>query len=80
MPYLITQHTAGQSTQCIPAASNDPPFTVEANVTDTLTTCQPWGIKIKGGTPPYDLTLAAVNSPLVINVTMGKQSSFHSPT
>ncbi|KAJ7312404.1 hypothetical protein DFH08DRAFT_654985, partial [Mycena albidolilacea] len=69
-PNLFTV-VAGQSTQCIPAASNDPPFTVEANVTDTLTTCQPWGIKIKGGTPPYDLTLAAVNSPLVINVTMG---------
>ncbi|KAF8170906.1 hypothetical protein K438DRAFT_1982463 [Mycena galopus ATCC 62051] len=69
-PNLFTV-VAGQSTQCIPAASNDPPFTVEANVTDTLTTCQPWGIKIKGGTPPYDLTLAAVNSSLVTNVTMG---------
>ncbi|KAJ7795471.1 hypothetical protein B0H13DRAFT_2511330, partial [Mycena leptocephala] len=69
-PNLFTV-VAGQSTQCIPAASNDPPFTVEANVTETLTTCQSWGIKIKGGTPPYVLTLAAVNSPLVINVTMG---------
>jgi hypothetical protein len=48
---------------------------VVANVTDTLTTCQPWGLTIKGGTPPYNLTLAAVNSPVVTNVTMGMQSS-----
>ncbi|KAF7335113.1 hypothetical protein MVEN_02262000 [Mycena venus] len=72
-PNLFTV-VAGQSTQYIPAASNKSPFTVEANITDTLTTCQPWGIKIKGGTPPYDLTLAAVNSPLVINVTMEAKS------
>ncbi|KAF7329007.1 hypothetical protein MVEN_02530800 [Mycena venus] len=69
-PNLFTV-VAGQTTQCIPAASNDPPFTVEANVTDTLTTCQPWGITIKGGVPPYNLTLAAINSPVVTNVTMG---------
>jgi len=69
-PNLFTV-VAGQTTQCIPPASNDPPFTVEANVTDTLTTCQPWGIKIKGGVPPYNLTLAAINSPIVTNVTMG---------
>ncbi|KAK7018624.1 hypothetical protein R3P38DRAFT_2983573 [Favolaschia claudopus] len=69
-PNLFTV-VAGQSTQCIPQPSNDPPFTVTANVTDTLTTCQPWGITIKGGVPPYNLTLAAVNSPIITNVTMG---------
>ncbi|KAJ7117399.1 hypothetical protein C8R43DRAFT_1137691 [Mycena crocata] len=69
-PSLFTV-TAGQSTTCIPAASTDPPFTVTANVTDTLTTCQPWGLTIKGGTPPYNVTLAALNSPVVTNVTMG---------
>lgn len=49
-------------------------------MTDTLTTCQPWGIIIKGGVPPYNVTLAAVNSPIVTNVTMGKQWSFNSET
>ncbi|KAJ7280358.1 hypothetical protein C8J57DRAFT_1501789 [Mycena rebaudengoi] len=69
-PKLFTV-VPGASTQCIPAASTQEPFTVVANVTDTLTTCQPWGLTIKGGTPPYNLTLAAVNSPVVTNVTMG---------
>jgi len=69
-PNLFTV-VAGQTTQCIVAASTEPPFTVEANVTDTLTTCQPWGIIIKGGVPPYNVTLAAINSPVVTNVTMG---------
>ncbi|KAF7361276.1 hypothetical protein MSAN_01160000 [Mycena sanguinolenta] len=69
-PHLFTV-VDGQTTQCIPPASNDPPFTVEANVTDTLTTCQPWGIIIKGGVRPYNVTLAAIDSPVVTNVTMG---------
>ncbi|KAJ7262787.1 hypothetical protein B0H12DRAFT_1270164 [Mycena haematopus] len=69
-PNLFTV-AKGQTTQCIPAASTDPPFTVEANVTEALTTCQPWGIIIKGGVPPYNVTLAAINSPVVTNVTMG---------
>ncbi|KAJ6617920.1 hypothetical protein B0H10DRAFT_2218082 [Mycena sp. CBHHK59/15] len=63
--------TAGQTTQCIPAPSTDPPFTVTANVTGTINTCQPWGLTIKGGAPPYNLTLAALNSPIITNVTMG---------
>ncbi|KAJ7119480.1 hypothetical protein C8R44DRAFT_788157 [Mycena epipterygia] len=69
-PNLFTV-VAGQTTQCVPPASTDPPFTVTANVTDTLNTCQPWGLTIVGGTPPYNVTLAALNSPIVTNVTMG---------
>ncbi|KAJ7075992.1 hypothetical protein B0H15DRAFT_865053 [Mycena belliarum] len=61
----------GQSTSCLPGPSSEPNFVVTANVTDTLNTCQPWGLTIKGGTPPYNVTLAAVNSPVVTNVTMG---------
>ncbi|KAJ6589093.1 hypothetical protein B0H19DRAFT_1102891 [Mycena capillaripes] len=69
-PQLYTV-VAGQTTQCVtPPDTKDPPFTVTANVTDTLNTCEPWGIKIKGGVPPYNVTLAAVNSPVVTNVTM----------
>lgn len=68
-PQLYTVVT-GQSTACVePSAPSD--FTVTSNVTDTLTTCQPWGIRIKGGVPPYNLTLVAVNSPIVTNVTLG---------
>ncbi|KAJ7159841.1 hypothetical protein C8R43DRAFT_345930 [Mycena crocata] len=69
-PNLFTV-TPGQTTNCIPPASTDPPFTVTANVTDALTTCQPWGLTIKGGTPPYNVSFAALNSPIVTNVTMG---------
>ncbi|KAJ7074517.1 hypothetical protein C8F01DRAFT_26981 [Mycena amicta] len=69
-PQLFTV-VAGTSTQCIPAASTDAPFTVTSNVTGTLTTCQPWGLNIQGGTPPYNVTFAALNSPIITNVTMG---------
>ncbi|KAJ7471820.1 hypothetical protein FB451DRAFT_1399128 [Mycena latifolia] len=68
-PNLFTV-AAGQTTQCKTATPSST-FTVTANVTDTLTTCQPWGLTIKGGTPPYNVTFAALNSPIVTNVTMG---------
>ncbi|KAJ6482134.1 hypothetical protein C8R47DRAFT_1197593 [Mycena vitilis] len=69
-PQLFTVVT-GQSTQCIPAADTGPAFTISANVTDTLNTCQPWGVKVVGGVPPYIITLAAVNSPVTTNATFG---------
>ena len=43
---------------------------MQANVTDTLTTCQPWRLSITGGVPPYNVTLAALDSPIVTNVTL----------
>ncbi|KAJ7813948.1 hypothetical protein B0H14DRAFT_2458320, partial [Mycena olivaceomarginata] len=61
----------GATTQCIPPAVAAAPFNVTANVTDVLTTCQPWGLTIRGGTPPYNLTLAALNAPEMTNVTLG---------
>jgi len=63
--------TAGQTTACIPPPSTAPAFTVVANVSDALTTCQPWGLTIAGGVPPYSLTLASLNSSIGTNVTMG---------
>ncbi|KAJ7088005.1 hypothetical protein B0H15DRAFT_1022594 [Mycena belliarum] len=65
----------GASTQCIPQSPPDEDFTIAANVTDTLTTCQPWGVTIRGGTPPYNVTVAALNSTVVTNVTLGPQDS-----
>jgi len=61
---------AGQTTSCVTTPVSDPPFTVTANVTKDLQTCQPWGFTIKGGVPPYVITLAAPNSPIVTNVTI----------
>ena len=46
-------------------------MSVNPNVTDTLTTCQPWGLTIKGGQKPYFIVLSALNSPVITNATMG---------
>ncbi|KAJ7194413.1 hypothetical protein GGX14DRAFT_377989, partial [Mycena pura] len=56
---------------CLPAPDTRPPFTVSANVSGTLDTCAPWDLTIQGGTPPYNITLAAANAPDVTNVTLG---------
>ncbi|KDR72781.1 hypothetical protein GALMADRAFT_73247 [Galerina marginata CBS 339.88] len=69
IPPQLFNVIAGQSTRCVTPPST-PSFTVTANVTDELTTCQPWGLTVKGGVPPYNVTLAAINSPIVTNVTM----------
>lgn len=66
-PYTVI---AGQTTQCVSTPATSPEFTVTSNVTGDLQTCQPWGLTIKGGVPPYNLSLAAVNSPVVTNVTI----------
>ncbi|KAJ7495217.1 hypothetical protein FB451DRAFT_363936 [Mycena latifolia] len=70
--YTVTE---GGNTQCIPTAAAEPAFTITANATDGLMTCQPWGLTIQGGTPPYNLTLAALNAPDVTNVTLGPNDS-----
>ncbi|KAJ6546609.1 hypothetical protein B0H10DRAFT_1852161, partial [Mycena sp. CBHHK59/15] len=64
--YMVT---AGSTTQCIPSALTAPVFAVTANVTDALSTCQPWGLTIRGRTLPYNVTLAALNAPDVTNLT-----------
>lgn len=43
---------------------------MHSNVTGTLTTCEPWGLTIVGGTKPYTVVLAALDSPITTNVTM----------
>ncbi|GJE93630.1 hypothetical protein PsYK624_097900 [Phanerochaete sordida] len=63
--------TAGTDTSCLytpPDVSTLP--SIHPNFTDTLTTCQPWGLTIKGGKPPYTVVLAALTSPIITNVTM----------
>jgi hypothetical protein len=61
---------AGDNSSCLPPAPTSD-FQVTSNVTTTLTTCQPWGLTISGGTQPYSVTLAALDSPIITNVTLG---------
>ncbi|KAJ8522407.1 hypothetical protein ONZ45_g994 [Pleurotus djamor] len=68
-PRLYTVN-AGQSTSCIPNRQQNS-FTISANISDTAQTCDPWGMTITGGIRPYTVTLAALNSPVMTNVTMG---------
>lgn len=60
---------AGSTTSCVKERDSPSNFTITANVTDTLNTCDPWGITVSGGVPPYMFTLAAVGSPVLTNVT-----------
>ncbi|KII84724.1 hypothetical protein PLICRDRAFT_179070 [Plicaturopsis crispa FD-325 SS-3] len=69
-PQLYTVTSGDSSCLPSPPTSN---FGVTANVTDTLQTCQPWGLTIRGGAEPYTITLAQTTSPLVTNVTLGMQ-------
>ena len=47
-------------------------FILTSNSTsDTINTCDPWGLRIKGGNKPYNVTFMQINSPIVTNVTMG---------
>jgi hypothetical protein len=64
------KNLAGSTTNCITQPVTKPEFRITANVTRDLQTCQPWGFRIQGGVPPYTITLAAPNSPVVTNVTI----------
>ncbi|KAF9476296.1 hypothetical protein BDN70DRAFT_952076 [Pholiota conissans] len=70
IPPNIYKVIEGTTTQCVTTPINTPPFTVTANVTSELQTCQPWGFKVKGGVPPYVITFAQPGSPVVTNVSM----------
>ena len=67
---IYTNNTAGKNTSCLPSPPTSQ-FTVQANVTATLKTCQPWGLTIKGGVQPYTVSLAALDSPIITNTTLG---------
>ncbi|KAJ3514254.1 hypothetical protein NLJ89_g2478 [Agrocybe chaxingu] len=61
---------AGNTTSCITTPPQSPQFRVSANVTGDLTTCQPWGLSITGGVPPYTVSIVQPNSFTVTNVSM----------
>ncbi|KAF8193737.1 hypothetical protein BJ912DRAFT_229914 [Pholiota molesta] len=60
----------GMNTQCVTTPTLTPAFTITSNVTGDLETCQPWGLTVNGGVPPYIVTLGALGSPVVTNVSM----------
>lgn len=54
---------------CLPADPQDVPV-ITPNVTESLSTCEPWSLKITGGKKPYTIVLTAFNSTTMTNVTM----------
>ncbi|KLO16881.1 hypothetical protein SCHPADRAFT_994839 [Schizopora paradoxa] len=70
-PALYTVQDNSPSS-CVPKlASGAPNITIAPNFTSPISTCSPMGMLISGGKAPYNLTLAALNSPVLTNVTMG---------
>ncbi|TFK17333.1 hypothetical protein FA15DRAFT_337752 [Coprinopsis marcescibilis] len=70
IPPRMFDVVAGQSLQCVVPTTVNPEFSVKANVTGDLESCQQLGVTVKGGTPPYTLNIVAVNSPVVTNATI----------
>ena len=65
---------AGSDTSCLYTPPDSSTLaSITPNVTGSLTTCQPWGLTIKGGKKPYTVILSALDSPVITNVTMGAQ-------
>lgn len=64
--------TDGDSS-CLPSAPNNNNLRLASNVSTTakLQTCQQLGLRVYGGTQPYNVSLAAINSPVVTNITLG---------
>ncbi|KAJ7063855.1 hypothetical protein C8F01DRAFT_36523 [Mycena amicta] len=64
---------AGTTSQCLPPRSSQAPFTVSSLTSNgaTLNTCDLWTLFFKGGKPPYTVTIAALNTPDVTNMTLG---------
>lgn len=75
-PKLFTVGT-GSSTNCI-VDRNDTSFTVTSNVTTSdLQPCQPWGLRIHGGVPPYNISIVQTNSPVTTNAsTLGDDDAY----
>ncbi|KAK7007856.1 hypothetical protein R3P38DRAFT_3026444 [Favolaschia claudopus] len=67
--------SAGETSDCLPSPPSDTSFKITTNVTDALDTCQPWGLTVEGGTPPYHVTIATLNSPNITNITFGTMDS-----
>lgn len=60
---------ASNDTSCLPEASSNHSVLL-SNVTDTLSTCQPWGLAVHDGQKPYTLVLSSVGASLTTNATL----------
>lgn len=69
-PYLYTVSDGDSSCLPSPPSTN---ITLAANLStsDPLETCELLGLRVFGGQKPYTISIAAVNSPVVTNVTLG---------
>ncbi|KAE9402413.1 hypothetical protein BT96DRAFT_1017651 [Gymnopus androsaceus JB14] len=67
---VIYTSTGGSTTDCVVSdiSSN---FTVSNNVTipSNLSTCDPWGVTVEGGSYPYTFSILSTNSLVVNNIT-----------
>lgn len=53
---------------CLPPMPSSS-LVIKANVTKALSRCEPWGLRISGGTPPYNITLVMLDVPST-NITL----------
>lgn len=67
--YWLKSSPAGQDSSCLPSRPSSS-LAIVANVTKDLSTCQPLGLKVSGGAPPYIISLVAVGSTIVTNMTL----------
>ncbi|KIP02077.1 hypothetical protein PHLGIDRAFT_60745, partial [Phlebiopsis gigantea 11061_1 CR5-6] len=71
-----THKRAGSDTSCLPSSIDTSKIaSINPNVTDTLSTCEEWGLTITGGQKPYTVVLSALNSPIITNITMGAKDN-----
>ncbi|KAJ7595329.1 hypothetical protein C8J56DRAFT_775704, partial [Mycena floridula] len=65
--FAVISHS---STSCIKSSTSSSTFLMDVNVTDELSTCQPWGMRVAGGNAPYTVTILSEDSPVLTNVSM----------
>lgn len=62
---------AGATETCHSTPNQANLATIVPNVTNSLETCQLWGLKITGGQKPYTVVISSLGATLTTNVTMG---------
>jgi hypothetical protein len=55
--------SSGQDASCLPPTPPSSQLIIKGNVSKTLSSCEPWGLRVSGGTPPYNITLVVYNIP-----------------
>lgn len=68
-PHLFNV-TAGTDTSCLPSAPASSIAHITPNVTGSVFTCEPWGLTLSNGTQPYSVVIAALDSPIITNISV----------